>query len=201
MTTVTKILTAVLMLFLCQLVSAEGRLGVKGGTNFFILHSENNQQQDYNKGHFGFNLGVTYELVLNKSFAFQPELNYSLQNAEETYYGSKIRLSYVQVPILLRFYSQSDPVSFFVGPQANFLTSAKTTSADGKESGISGDLNQTDVGVTFGIAYVPLQWKKGLTVDIRAYRGMMNVIKSEYDGGTKTRATVVSLTVGYLFGK
>ena len=196
-----KTLTALLMLFLCHVVSAQGRLGVKGGINLFSLHSENNQQQDYNNAKPGFMLGVSYELALSNYFAFVPELNYSLQNAEENYYGSKIRLGYIQVPILLHYYSQKDPVSLYAGPQANFITSAKVKPAKGTEQGIRGDLVQTDIGVTLGVAYTPLAWKSGLTVDVRAYRGFMNVIKAEYDNGTKSRATLFMLTVGYAFGK
>ena len=196
-----KTLTALLMLFLCHFVSAQGRLGIKGGANLFSLHSENNQQQDYNNAKPGFTLGVSYELALSNYFAFVPELNYSLQNAEENYYNSKIRIGYVQVPILLHYYSQNHPVSLYAGPQANFVSSAKIKQANGDYKGVRGDLVQTDIGVTLGVAYTPLAWKKGITVDVRAYRGFMNVIKAEYDNGTKSRATLFMLTVGYAFGK
>jgi len=196
-----KTLTALLMLFLCHVVSAQGRFGVKGGINLFSLHSENNQQQDYNNGKPGFLVGVSYELPMSNYFAFVPEVNYSYQSAEENYYGSKIHLGYVQVPILLHYYHQTSPVSLYAGPQANFITSAKVKPKTGDEQGIRSDVVQTDIGVTLGVAYTPIAWKKGITVDVRAYRGFMNVIKAEYDNGTKSRATLFMLTVGYAFGK
>jgi hypothetical protein len=196
-----KLLTAVLMLLLFQAANSQGRFGVKAGTNFFILHSENNKQQDYNNGKFGYTFGASYELMLTKSFGVQPELNYAYLHAEEDYYGSKIRMNYYQVPILFHYYSKVDPVAFYAGPQVSFLGNAKVRSADGKTTKVNDNMNQTDFGVAFGVSRVPLDGKKGITFDVRVYRGLMNVIKAEYDGGIKTRATIFSATIGYLFGK
>lgn len=199
-TVMRKLFTAVFILLACQLVSAQaGRFNLKGGANLFILRSANDKTKDYSYGRAGFVFGAGYELPLAKNFTVQPELNYSFQTAREEYFGGVMRLSYTQVPLMFRYHLPEVPFALYAGPQVSFLNTAKTKPDGGKESSIKGELNQTDFGLAFGIARVPLA--SGLTVDARAYLGVMNVYKAEYDNGLKTRPTVISVTVGYIFGK
>lgn len=194
-----KVLTALLVVFICHYAAAQGRFGIKAGTTFYTLHASNDKLQDYSNGKYGYTVGATYEWVLNNYFAIQPEINYSFQVAEENYYNNKIKIGYTQIPILLHFYPKNTPVNIFLGPQLNSVSNANLDPSNGKSYGIRGKLNQTDFGGTLGVAYSPSNWKNGLTVDLRIYKGVMNVIKAEYDNGLKTRNSLVSLTVGYLF--
>jgi Outer membrane protein beta-barrel domain len=196
-----KIVIPVLLLLACQLVNAQGRIGIKAGTSYYTMHASNDKTKDYAEGKFGYLLGVTYELVLNKSFLIQPELNYSYQVARENYFGSNLKLNYTQVPILLHFHPGTSPVTLYAGPQLSFLGTAKIRTDAGKTTGFSGSMNQTDFGIAFGGGYVPAGGKSGLSVDIRVYKGMMNAAKAEYDGGLRTRNNLVMLTVGYLFNR
>ncbi|MBC8033269.1 MAG: PorT family protein, partial [Chitinophagaceae bacterium] len=107
--------------------------------------------------------------------------------------------SYTQVPLLFRFHPANSQVALYAGPQVAFLGTAKTKVDNGSDVGISGQLNQTDFGVAFGVAKIPL--KSGLTVDVRVYQGFMDVYKAEYDEGLKTRPTLISLTLGYMFAR
>lgn len=195
-----KLLTAVFMLLICQLINAQGgRLNVKGGGNLFILNASNDKTKDFSHARAGFILGAGYEIGINKNFTIQPELNITYQSAREDYHGSNIKLSYTQFPVMFRYHPTNVPVAIYAGPQVAFLNTAKRKPDNGSQVGIRGDLNQTDFGIAFGVARVPIT--KGLTVDARVYKGVMKVFKSEYDGGLDTRPTLITLTVGYIFGK
>ncbi len=194
-----KVLTALLVVFICHYAAGQGRLGIKVGSNFYTLHASNDKLQDFSNGKYGFTIGATYEWVLSNSFAIQPEFNYSYQVAEENYYDKQIKIGYFQIPILLHFYPKNAPVNIFAGPQLNSLGKAELDPGQGSTQNIRNSVNRTDFGGTFGVAYSPSNWKKGLTVDLRVYKGVMNVMKAEYDNGLKTRNSLVTLTVGYLF--
>jgi hypothetical protein len=195
-----KLLTAVLILFICQYAAAQSdRLSVRAGANLFVLKSENDKTKNYSHGRVGYTFGAGFELKINKSFSIQPELNYSYQEAREEYHGSTLKVNYTQVPVLLRFHPNNGPVVFYAGPQVSFLGSAKTSSDSGPDVGISGQLNQTDVGIGWGIATSPN--RKGIFFDLRIYNGLMDVYKAEYDNGIKTRPLLVSAYIGYLFHK
>jgi hypothetical protein len=193
-----KILTAILIVFLCQYAAAQGgRFGVKGGANLFILHASNDKTKDYVHGRVGYTFGVSYSTPLNKYFSIQPELNYSYQVAREEYFGSKLQVNYTQIPVLFRFHTPKAPVVLYAGPQVSFLGSAKIKNDNGSTTKVSNSFNRTDFGGTLGVGYESA--KKGITFDVRVYKGFMNVFKAEYDGGLKTRPSLVSVTVGYLF--
>jgi len=195
-----KLLTAVLIVFICQHSAAQSdRFSVKAGANLFVLRSDNDETKNYSHGKVGFTLGAGYDLKLSKSISIQPEFNYSFQQASEEYYGSKLTVNYIQVPLLFRYHVNNGPVVFYAGPQVSFLTSAKTTADSVPDVDISGNLNQTDFGIAWGIATSPN--RKGIFFDIRIYNGLMDVYKAEYDDGIKTRPLLVSASIGYLFKK
>ncbi len=195
-----KLLTAVLILFICQYAAAQSdRFSVKAGANLFVLKSENDETKNYSHGKVGFTLGAGYNLKLNKSLSVQPEFNYSFQQAQEEYHGSNITANYIQVPLLFRYLVNNGPVVLYAGPQVSFLTSAKTTADNVPDADVSGDLNQTDFGIAWGIATSPN--RKGIFFDLRVYNGLMDVYKAEYDNGIKTRPLLVSICIGYLFNK
>lgn len=196
-----KLIFAVLFLMACQLIYAQGRFGLKAGTTYYTMHTSNNKTLDYSQGKFGYIVGASYELVMNKWFSIQPELNYSFQVARENYYGSNLKLNYTQVPVLLHLHPGNSPATIYVGPQLSFLGSANIKSDEGKTTGFSGRMNQTDFGIAFGGGWVPAGGKSGLSVDVRVYKGLMNAIKAEFDNGLKSRNTAVMLTVGYLFSR
>lgn len=196
-----KLIFAVLLLIACQLTIAQGRFGLKAGTTYHSMHTSNNKTLDYSKAKFGYIVGASYELVLNKLFTLQPEVNYSYQVAREFYYGSNLKLNYTQVPLLLHLRPANSSTTFYAGPQLSFLGSANVKTDAGKEIGFSGQMNQTDFGIAFGGGWIPANSKSGFTVDLRLYKGLMNVIKAEFDNGLKTRNSTIMLTVGYLFSR
>lgn len=194
-----KLFIALLFLSLSQFVAAQSpRFGVRAGANLFILHSSNDKTQDYSNARVGYTAGVTLEMFINKYLSIQPELNYSHQEARENYYGSNLKLDYTQIPILFRYHTANGKAALYAGPQVGFLGAANIKDDDGKETGVAYKFNKTDFGIAFGVSHVPP--KNGMTFDLRVYRGLMNVIKSEFDGGITTRPTLISVGLGYIFG-
>lgn len=194
-----KLSIAFLFLSLSQFVAAQSpRFGVRAGANLFILNSSNDKTQDYSNARVGYTAGATLEMSINKYISVQPELNYSHQEARENYYGSNLKLDYIQLPILFRYHPANSKVALYAGPQLGFLGSANIKDDNGEETGVAYKFNKTDFGVTFGVAHVPP--KNGMTFDLRVYRGLMKVIKSEFDGGITTRPTLISVGLGYIFG-
>ncbi len=198
-TVMRKLFLGIFIILEFQQVSGQSaRFGVRAGANLFILASSNDKTQDFSSARVGYTFGGSYEMFINKQFSIQPELNYSYQEARETYYGSNLQINYTQLPILLRYYPSKAPAAFYAGPQLSFLGSANIKADDGKETGVGYKFNKTDFGFAFGVTYVPPV--KGITFDLRVYRGLMKVIKSEFDGGVTTRPSLVSATFGYVFG-
>lgn len=194
-----KLFIALLFLSISQFVAAQSpRFGVRAGANLFILHSSNDKTQDYSNARVGYTAGATFEMFINKHLSIQPELNYSHQEARENYYGSNLKLEYIQLPILFRYHTGNGRVALYAGPQLGFLGAANVKDDNGKETGVAYKFNKTDLGIAFGVAHVPA--KNGMTFDLRIYRGLMKVIKSEFDGGITTRPTLISAGLGYIFG-
>lgn len=195
-------LLSFLLLTLTQFINAQSRVGIKAGTSLFVLNSETVKQLDYDNPKLGVTVGLSYMLPINKTFSIQPEINYSFQNAQETYYNSHISLTYAQVPVLFQYKPGSGGVVLYAGPQVNFLTGAKIV---GDNSTTTGRANfvQTDFGMGwgFGTRPAPNTSAKNITFDLRVYNGMTNVFKAVYDNGNKSRNTVLMLTLGYLFDK
>lgn len=96
---------------------AQIAIGIKAGANF----SDTEGVFD-SKMRTGFHAGAVLQLKYN-NFAIQPELLYSMQGSEITFAGAKrdIDLSYVTVPVLVKYYVLTDILSIDAGPQFAFL--------------------------------------------------------------------------------
>lgn len=109
----------VIGMFLVGALSAQAQIafGVKAGANF----SDTEGVFD-SKMRTGFHAGAVLQLKYN-NFAIQPELLYSMQGSEITFANAKrdIDLSYVTVPVLVKYYVLTDILSIDAGPQFAFL--------------------------------------------------------------------------------
>jgi hypothetical protein len=146
----------------------------------------------------GVSFGIFVQLPANQHFSIQPELTYSFQRTQETYYGSKLKTGYLLAPILLKYNFSATPANIYVGPQFGFLTNARS-SFNGMTTDITGNFSKTDFGITAGLGTSPK--KGGINFDVRVFEGLIDVIKSEFDGGLHTRNLLISATVGYAFKK
>lgn len=192
-----KLLFAVALLLAANFAHAQKPLGFKLGVNLSQTPSSNVKTRDYSLVKAGFQAGLTYQLPITESFGFQTELVYGLQTSRENYYGTDLRLSYLQVPVLAQYRPANSKVKFYAGPQLAFLQRA-VYKADGQKAIVrNGDFNQTDFGVAYGVSTLPS--KSGFSVDFRLYNGLMNVFKTTYDNGIRSRNNVLSVSIGYRF--
>jgi hypothetical protein len=193
---------ALLLLPVGTFLQAQGRLGIKGGTNIFYLNSDPDVTKEYINPKpgdlpLGFTLGASYMMPINDAISIQPEFNISQQRARS--YNGLITMTYSQVPVFFQFHPAEKQVGIYVGPQLNFLNGVKVDYD--KKAAVSGrdGYVYTDFGIGWGVGTRPN--KKGLMVDVRAYNGLSNVIRAVYDNGNKSRQNVYTVTFGYLFNK
>lgn len=94
--------------------------GLKGGLNFSNLYTNN---VDDNNVLTGFNAGLYAKLPLTKTFAIQPEINYTTKGAEVVYNNTittgtaKFNVNYIEVPVLLVI-NMTNNFNFHIGPYA-----------------------------------------------------------------------------------
>ena len=114
------------------------KFGVKGGLNFANYTGGDVEGYDF-KTITSYHAGVVAEIKLFENFALQPELLYSTQ-------GSKnLKLEYLSVPVLLKFYMVSDTFSFELGPQFSVLIN--------DDAPKTFDSKTADLATVFGLGY------------------------------------------------
>jgi hypothetical protein len=123
-------------------------IGVKGGLNSYSINSGNSSEF---KSTTGIHIGLLGHIHMNKEFALQPELVFSMQGANGRS-NSDIKLNYINVPVMFQ-YMFDNGFRIMAGPQLGFLLSAKVknnnTSVDVKDS-----FKSVDLGVGIGASYV-----------------------------------------------
>jgi len=106
------------LLFSAQLLTAqEIKFGIKGGGNFATLEGEDFSSDNL----ISYHAGVLVEFNLLENFSIQPELLYSSQGTKID--SEDLKLDYVSMPVLAKFYLTSKKLSLEVGPQFSFLLS------------------------------------------------------------------------------
>lgn len=112
----------VLAICLVASINAEAQIvkfGIKGGANFAKLYGSGDLKYEMVAS---FHAGVALEIKALPTFAIQPEVLYSSQGAKVE--GSNdIKLDYVSVPVMFKFYVIPRILSLDVGPQFSFLVS------------------------------------------------------------------------------
>lgn len=181
------------MMFLACAANAQNvRLGVKAGANFSTVNTNGNDPAWGSRT--GAHAGLLAHIHLNKNWAIQPELVYSMQGAKMTVAGGQmqtINLSYVNVPILVQ-YMFDNGFRLQTGPQVGFLAAANTkvgtTHTSNKEF-----FNSTDFSWAFGAGYLS---NIGLGVDARYNLGLNDIYKP---GALRETNSVFQLGLFYMF--
>lgn len=109
------LITAVLFLGVSASNAQDLKFGTKIGANFSKLSGDGVNGDNLTS----FHVGVLAELNLIQNFSIQPELLYSSQGTEIN--NEKIKLDYLSVPVLAKFYVITDKLSLEAGPQFSFL--------------------------------------------------------------------------------
>jgi hypothetical protein len=146
------------------------------------------------EGLAGFQAGAIVGFKLTNTLQIQQEFLYSTQGAKievGNFAGKEVKLSYVAVPILLKYHSLMG-IYVEAGPQVNILTK------DFEDSGFDSFAEKTDAGAALGMGY---QFRvgpvKGLGIGARYYHGFTKVTK--LNSSTTNNDFVNSVVQGSIF--
>lgn len=183
-------------LLFAQSLKSQPEFSVAAGPLYSTIMGDS----DSYKGTIGAQAGVIVN-VLNLSEAMRvlAELNVSLQGAgwDEGAYKGRTNLLYANVPLVLRYQSES---GFYgeAGIQPGLLLSAKDKE-DGDSYDIKDHISNLDIGIPLGAGYV---FENNLGVGIRVIPGLMNVNADDGDWSEWTDHNfVVAFRVIYTFKK
>lgn len=155
----------------------------------------------------GFTAGVEAQYQVNYWFGVAAGVSYAQQGTKIKDYDSKVKTSYVNVPIMAKFYPVKR-LALGAGIQPGFMTSAKITEVQllgGKgDMDIKDACNTFDFSIPLSVAY---ESPIGLIIEARYNAGLTNVAKDAFKGGnydtydkvTKNKNSVFMLTIGYKF--
>ncbi|MDI1256750.1 MAG: porin family protein [Flavobacterium sp.] len=162
-------------------INAQGfHFGVKGGANF------SNVKADFNSDNItNFHVGAFVELNLTPSFSVQPELLYSSQGAKVES-SDDIKLDYINIPVMARFYVLPKIVSIDAGPQFGFLVNDNYSNI-----GTDFKAKNFDFAVAGGVTVNLIQ---GLFVSGRYVVGLTDTSEN-----ADIKNTTAQFSVGYKF--
>lgn len=162
--------------------------GIKGGINSASLSSDADEDIDrLTGGVFGGFIGRD----INKNFGWQLEGLFSMRGAKADGGDAKIKLNYIDVPVLARFGATSTngvKAFAFTGPQASFNIKAEAEFL-GETADLEDEIEKFDLGWTVG-AGVDV---KRITIDARYTHGLMNIAKDDEE---TTKNRTFSVMVG-----
>lgn len=132
--------------------------GVKAGVNFANLNFEGEDADVNFDRRTGLVAGLFVVVPTNSQFALQAEALYSQKGAqfEEDGFTSKVKLNFLEVPVLARFSTPaSNGTSFhvFAGPSLGFKLSAEAVDSFGGEeetTDLDDDVKSFDLGLVLG---------------------------------------------------
>lgn len=179
---------------------AQWSFGIKAGINSSTVSIKNWD----NKQKIGFLAGGVVTYQLSEHFDLQGELLYAnrgyktdiyLEISDKNPHDWKFSLSYLNLPVLLKWYPIRHGVYVEAGPQLGYMldnsNSIKDWPKDEPRETSNDSYKRWDFGIVGGIGY---SFNMGLFVDLRYDLGLTNVLK---EGKSKQRAWEFS--VGYMF--
>ena len=166
----------------------EIKFGAKAGVNFATLNGDTENIESRT----AFHIGAVVEIPVSDKFSIQPELLYSSQGAKDKSSDDLLKLDYINIPIMAKFYV-ADGFSVELGPQVGLLLSAEEE-FDGEAEDIKDFINSTDFGVNFGLGY---KMETGLNFGIRYNVGLSDIPEDSEDDSIKNG--VFQVSVGYMF--
>ena len=196
------VLLVALMLSLS--LSAQVKLGVKGGLNISDVHFKH---AEYNP-RTGWHGGVLGDFSFNKSMSIRGELLYSVKGFRYGLVGANgigtMKFSYINLPLLFA-YSPSDNWQLLLGPELGLLMAAKS-SFGGNEHDVKRNFEKDDLALNIGAGY---HFSRNFGAELRYSFGLAplqegiltddfgNVIGEGKDGANR----VLHLGVFYLLTK
>ncbi len=190
-----KILLAALVVISTNYISAQAKIGLKGGLGFAnAKYTSGTYSETYNSIVTP-NFGLTLDFKGSESFNIQSGLMYNGMGGKYSYDGGSTRthLNYLSIPLLAKF-KFGESFHGYAGPQLSFLLSAKYKDEDGTTD-IKSELKGSGVFGLFGLGY-SLNDKFGLYGEYSA--GISNLAK-ESTGDDKWRANAFSFGINLNF--
>jgi hypothetical protein len=211
-----KNLSRVLFFSLLALITTQTfaqKFGIQAGLNLATMLSKDDEftyseEMDY-KMIPGFNAGVTFEMGLGDLIAVEVGLIADSKGfkIEEGDASMKVSALYADIPILVKVGPSFGPIKVFgaAGPYVGIgLTGKYKLEYEGESetediewgSGEDADVKRLDFGAKFGVGAEV----SGLTFGVYYALGLAN-IAADTEGGYMDKNRVLSISVGYKFGK
>ncbi|MGK2864549.1 MAG: porin family protein, partial [Chitinophagaceae bacterium] len=168
------------------LSAQETHFGLKAGVNIASLNVSSGS--DYNSK-VGLHAGGLAHIHLNKTWALQPEVVFSMQGGKSD--DTKLNLNYINIPLLVQYMTESG-FRLETGPQLGLLLTAKTKVGD-VEIDRKGNFNSTDFSWAFGAGYL---FPEGFGLDARYNLGISDIWDAS---STKIKNSVFQFGVFYQF--
>lgn len=210
--------TRVLFLFLLAAIGTQSfaqKIGIQGGINManMLMEDDDDTYSDDFKMQLGFNAGITFELGFGDLLSLEAGIiaeNKGFKYDEEILgvnVKSDAKLLYVDVPVLVKVGPSFGPVKVFgaAGPYIGYGISGEITGEifgfDDTEDvswgdGDDDDFKPLDYGAKFGVGMEVT----GFTIGAYYALGLANISNST-ENGSKVNNRVISISVGYKFGK
>lgn len=194
-----KIVLGMVLALLSQITSAQNlSFGPIVGANFSELHNLANSSSKT-----GVKLGAFVNYSTEKSFGLGLQVYYNQLGANIGNNTGKLKLSYIEVPLLATYYLGSSikqgaiRPKVFIGPHVDFLLDAVDSNGISLNTGGT-TINKVDYGVTVGAGLnYALANQTWLNFDVRYAAGLADVYK------TATLSTVrnnnISINLGISF--
>ena len=184
---------------------AQVNIGIKAGLNLSNVKFPEPSATKIKTGFYG---GLVGQIYLAKKFLVQPEVLYSGRGfrfspiADSK--GGYVSLNYISVP-LLAGYCPVDKLKILLGPEFNFLTTAKSK-IENTDNDLSNIYKKFDLGIDLGASY---EIQKSIGVEVRYSHGITDLLEgSELDntgneiGKIKYgKNRVFQIGIFYKFGK
>ena len=139
---------------------------------------------DGTKMKVGLVAGANLEYPITEAFSVSGGLLYTMQGAAYKDGGDKMKLDYLNIPILAQ-YQLIDGLKIKAGVQPGFLMSAKWGDTDYKDN-----CEKFDLAIPMGLSYEISDF----VIDARYNLGTSKIYKGD---GVKSKNSVIMLTIGY----
>ncbi len=204
------LLIAIALFFSTAAYSQYSHLGVRAGLNLSNMTVEGNNDSNLK---YGFHIGLFDKMMVNESFAVQPELLYTSKGFKNNFDESLIadgqanfNLNYIEVPVKL-VYNLSEDFEFQFGPYFSYLVNANVdTDAEvlnffniDTNDDINRDyFNAFDFGLTAGLGFTLDPVVLGFNYNL----GLTKVAKDDEPTQEMlgdARNTVIQIYAGFIF--
>ena len=209
-----KVLLFSLLTFISMQTFAQ-KFGVQGGVNLANMLAKDDEatySDDFTMN-MGYNAGVTFELGFGDLISLEAGIlaetkGFKWENVMGMDVTTKVNLLYIDVPVLLKVGPTLGPVKIFgaAGPYIGYGVTGKFKSESGDQSDTQdvewgsdaeeSDFKPLDYGAKFGVGAEFMKFTFGAYYAL----GLANISPST-EGGAKINNKVISISLGYKFGK